>query len=119
MVGSLTNYLSALDYPNEDDNLYKNFSWPADLHIIGKDILRFHAVYWPAFLLAAGINPPKKFMDMVGFCLVIKKCLNQGNILDPLEIIDIYGLDPLRYYLIKRSLFCNDGNISREKLEIA
>ncbi len=116
-LDALTNYLSALNYPNEDDNLYKNF-WPADLHIIGKDILRFHAVYWPAFLLAAGINPPKK---VYGHGWILsgdqKMSKSKGNILDPLEIIDIYGLDPLRYYLIKEVSFGNDGNISREKLE--
>ena len=116
-LDALTNYLSALNYPNEDDNLYKNF-WPADLHIIGKDILRFHAVYWPAFLLAAGINPPKK---VYGHGWILsgdqKMSKSKGNILDPLEIIDIYGLDPLRYYLIKEVSFGNDGNISKEKLE--
>ena len=116
-LDALTNYLSALNYPNEDDNLYKNF-WPADLHIIGKDILRFHAVYWPAFLLAAGINPPKK---VYGHGWILsgdqKMSKSKGNILDPLEIIDIYGLDPLRYYLIKEVSFGNDGNISQERLE--
>ena len=56
-LDSLTNYLSALNYPNEKNNLFKNY-WPANIHLIGKDILRFHAVYWPAFLLAAGIKPP-------------------------------------------------------------
>ena len=78
-LDALTNYLSALNYPNENDQMYKNF-WPADLHIIGKDILRFHAVYWPAFLLAAGIKPPKRVYGHGWIFLVIKKCLNQKEI---------------------------------------
>ncbi len=116
-LDALTNYLSALNYPNESDNLYKSF-WPADLHLIGKDILRFHAIYWPAFLLAADINPPKRVFGH-GWILSgdEKMSKSKGNILDPLEIIDTYGLDPLRYYLIKEVSFGNDGNISQEKLE--
>jgi len=116
-LDALTNYLSALNYPNIDDNLYKNF-WPADLHLIGKDILRFHAVYWPAFLLAAQITPPKR---VYGHGWILsgdeKMSKSKGNILDPLEIVKTYGLDPLRYYLIKEVSFGNDGNISKEKLE--
>tara|TARA_S200000501_G_C20851214_1_gene755719 strand:- start:53 stop:1591 length:1539 start_codon:yes stop_codon:yes gene_type:complete len=116
-LDALTNYLSALNYPNIDDSLYKNF-WPADLHLIGKDILRFHAVYWPAFLLAAQITPPKR---VYGHGWILsgdeKMSKSKGNILDPLEIIKMYGLDPLRYYLIKEVSFGNDGNISKEKLE--
>ena len=116
-MDALTNYLSALNYPNEGDDLYKSF-WPADLHLIGKDILRFHAIYWPAFLLAADINPPKRVFGH-GWILSgdEKMSKSKGNILDPLEIIDTYGLDPLRYYLIKEVSFGNDGNISQEKLE--
>ena len=116
-LDALTNYLSALNYPNIDDSLYKNF-WPADLHLIGKDILRFHAVYWPAFLLAAQITPPKR---VYGHGWILsgdeKMSKSKGNILDPLEIVKTYGLDPLRYYLIKEVSFGNDGNISKEKLE--
>ena len=116
-LDALTNYLSALNYPNVDDKLYKDY-WPADLHIIGKDILRFHAVYWPAFLLAAGIKPPKR---VYGHGWILsgdeKMSKSKGNILDPIKIINIYGLDPLRYYLIKEVSFGNDGNISEEKLE--
>ena len=116
-LDALTNYLSALNYPNEKNNLYKSF-WPASLHLIGKDILRFHAVYWPAFLLAAKITPPKRIYGH-GWILSgeEKMSKSKGNILDPLEIIDKYGLDALRYYLIKEVSFGNDGNISKEKLE--
>ena len=116
-LDALTNYLSAINYPNEDNDLYKKF-WPANLHLIGKDILRFHAVYWPAFLLAAGIKPP---LRVYGHGWILsgeqKMSKSKGNILDPIEIINNYGLDPLRYYLLKEVSFGNDGNISKEKLE--
>ena len=116
-LDALTNYLSSLKYPDENNDLYKSF-WPADLHIIGKDILRFHAIYWPAFLLAANIEPPKRIYGH-GWILSgdEKMSKSKGNILDPLEIINIYGLDSLRYYLLKEVSFGNDGNISKEKLE--
>ncbi len=116
-LDALTNYLSALNYPDENNKLFKSF-WPASLHLIGKDILRFHAVYWPAFLLAAGIKPPEK---VYGHGWILsgeeKMSKSKGNILDPIEIIDQYGLDPLRYYLLKEVSFGNDGSISQDKLE--
>ena len=116
-LDALTNYLSALDYPNIDTDKYKNF-WPASVHIIGKDILRFHAVYWPAFLLAANLPLPKTIYGH-GWILSNEEKMSKskGNILDPLEIINKYGLDPLRFYLLKEVSFGNDGNISKEKLE--
>ena len=116
-LDALTNYLSALNYPDTKNQLYKKY-WPADIHIIGKDILRFHAVYWPAFLLAANIEPPKRVYGH-GWILAgeEKMSKSKGNILDPLEIIETYGLDPLRYYLIKEVSFGNDGSISKDKLE--
>ena len=116
-LDALTNYLSALNYPDLNDNLYKKF-WPASIHLIGKDILRFHAIYWPAFLLAAKIDLPKR---VYGHGWILsgeeKMSKSKGNILDPIEIINKYGLDPLRYYLIKEVSFGNDGNISQERLE--
>ena len=116
-LDALTNYISALNYPNTDDSLFKKF-WPASIHLIGKDILRFHAVYWPAFLLSAKIPLPKKIYSH-GWILSgdEKMSKSKGNILDPIEIIDKYGLDPLRYYLIKEVSFGNDGNISLDRLE--
>ena len=116
-LDALTNYISAVNFPDKSDKLYKKF-WPASLHIIGKDILRFHAVYWPAFLLAAGIDPPKRVYGH-GWILSNdeKMSKSKGNILDPIEIIGKYGIDPLRYYLLKEVSFGNDGSISKEKLE--
>ena len=97
-------------------NDLKNF-WPADVHIIGKDILRFHAVYWPAFLLAANLPLPKRVFGH-GWILSDEKKMSKslGNILDPIEIIDKYGIDQLRYYLIKEVSLGNDGSISMENL---
>ena len=116
-LDALTNYISALDYPDTNSSLFKKF-WPASIHLIGKDILRFHAVYWPAFLLAAKIDLPK---TVYGHGWILsgeeKMSKSKGNILDPIEIIEKYGLDPLRYYLIKEVSFGNDGNISQERLE--
>jgi len=116
-LDALTNYISALNYPNTNDELFKNF-WPASIHLIGKDILRFHAVYWPAFLLAAKIELHHR---VYGHGWILsgdeKMSKSKGNILDPIEIINQYGLDPLRYYLIKEVSFGNDGNISQERLE--
>ena len=116
-LDALTNYLSAINYPNTDDSLYQKF-WPANIHLIGKDILRFHAIYWPAFLLAAKIPLPKK---VYGHGWILsgeeKMSKSKGNILDPIEIVNQYGIDPLRYYLIKEVSFGNDGNISQERLE--
>ncbi len=116
-LDALTNYISALNYPDTNSSLYKSY-WPATLHLIGKDILRFHAVYWPAFLLAANLPPPKRVYGH-GWILSGEEKMSKSkdNILDPLEIVDTYGLDPLRYYLIKEVSFGNDGNISKEKLE--
>ena len=116
-LDALTNYISALNYPDTNHELFKNF-WPASIHLIGKDILRFHAVYWPAFLLAAKIELPLKIYGH-GWILSgdEKMSKSKGNILDPIEIINEYGLDPLRYYLIKEVSFGNDGNISQKRLE--
>jgi len=116
-LDALTNYLSALNFPNTKDDLYKNF-WPASLHVIGKDILRFHAIYWPAFLLAANIEVPNRVFSH-GWILSgdEKMSKSKGNILNPLEIIKIYGIDELRYYLMKEVSHGSDGNISLQSLE--
>ena len=115
-LDALTNYISALNYPDTNNDLFKNF-WPASVHLIGKDILRFHAIYWPAFLMSAKIPLPQKIYGH-GWILSgeEKMSKSKGNILDPLDIIREYGLDALRYYLIKEVSFGNDGNISQDKL---
>lgn len=116
-LDALTNYISALNYPNSDDELFQKF-WPASIHIIGKDILRFHAIYWPAFLMAAKIDLPKRIFGH-GWILSDDKKMSKslGNILDPVEIIEKYGIDQLRYYLIKEVSLGNDGSISLENLK--
>ena len=116
-LDALTNYLSALNYPDIKNELYKNF-WPASLHVIGKDILRFHAIYWPAFLLAAGLKPPQRVFGH-GWILSgeEKMSKSKGNILNPLEIIKNYGIDALRYYLMKEVSHGSDGSISLKSLE--
>ena len=116
-LDALTNYLSALNFPNTNDKLYKNF-WPASLHVIGKDILRFHAIYWPAFLLSANLEPPNRIYSH-GWILSgdEKMSKSKNNILNPLEIINNYGIDQLRYYLMKEVSHGSDGNISLKNLE--
>jgi len=114
-MDALTNYISATNYFSKET--YNNF-WPADIHIIGKDIIRFHAVYWPAFLMAAKINLPKKVFGH-GWILSgeEKMSKSKGNILDPIEIIKEYGLDELRYYLMKEVIYGQDGKINLENLK--
>jgi methionyl-tRNA synthetase len=109
--------LSALNFPNTNDELFKSF-WPASLHVIGKDILRFHAIYWPAFLLAAKIEPPKKIFSH-GWILSgdEKMSKSKGNILNPLEIINDFGIDQIRYYLMKEVSHGSDGSISLNNLK--
>jgi methionyl-tRNA synthetase len=116
-LDALTNYISALNFPDINNEKYKNF-WPADIHIIGKDILRFHAVFWPAFLFAAKLPLPKKIFGH-GWILSDEKKMSKslGNILDPIEVINEYGIDQLRYYLIKEVSLGNDGSISMANLK--
>jgi methionyl-tRNA synthetase len=115
-LDALTNYISALNFPDTEDEKYKKF-WPADVHIIGKDILRFHAVFWPAFLLAAKLPLPNRIFGH-GWILSDEKKMSKslGNILDPIEIINKYGIDQLRYYLVKEVSLGNDGSISMDNL---
>jgi methionyl-tRNA synthetase len=116
-LDALTNYISALNFPDINDKKFKDF-WPADVHIIGKDILRFHAIFWPAFLFAANLPLPKRVFGH-GWILSDEKKMSKslGNILDPLEIINKYGIDQLRYYLVKEVSLGNDGSISMENLK--
>ena len=116
-LDALTNYISALNFPDTTNKLYKKF-WPASIHVIGKDILRFHAIYWPAFLMASKIPLPERVYGH-GWILSDEKKMSKsiGNILDPLKIISEYGIDQLRYYLIKEVSLGNDGNVSLKNLK--
>ena len=113
-VDALTNYLSGLGYPDHGaDWKY----WPADLHLIGKDIVRFHAVYWPAFLLSAGIALPKQIFGH-GFLLHRGEKMSKsiGNVVDPIELADAFGVDALRYFLLRDVSFGQDGSYSAEAI---
>ena len=114
-LDALVNYISASNYFNKDQNA----PWPADIHVIGKDILRFHAVYWPAFLMAAELPLPKKIFSH-GWILSgdEKMSKSKGNILDPIELINEYGVDEIRYYLAKEVVFGLDGKINKDNIEI-
>ncbi|MGI9416384.1 MAG: methionine--tRNA ligase [Geminicoccaceae bacterium] len=112
-LDALTNYMTALGYPDQGSDEYEKF-WPEAIHIIGKDILRFHAVYWPAFLLAAGLEPPKRVFAHGWWTIEGEKMSKSlGNALDPYELIETYGLDQLRYFLLREVPFGNDGDFSR------
>ncbi|GJE72641.1 methionine--tRNA ligase [Methylorubrum podarium] len=114
-VDALTNYLTVTGFP--DAQAPNARFWPAALHIIGKDIVRFHAVYWPAFLMSAGLPLPKRIFGH-GFFLSrgekISKSL--GNVVDPLDLVDTYGVDPVRYFLLREAPFGGDGNYDHEAI---
>jgi methionyl-tRNA synthetase len=115
-VDALTNYLTGIGYPDNIENFGK--FWPADLHVIGKDIVRFHAVYWPAFLLSAGISLPKQVFGH-GFLLARggeKMSKSLGNVVDPMELADAFGVDALRYFLLREVSFGSDGSYSPEAI---
>jgi len=113
-LDALTNYLSATNYFNKH-----NGYWPANVHIIGKDILRFHAVYWPAFLMAAKLPIPRQIFGH-GWILSgdEKMSKSKGNILDPIKLVDTYGSDEIRYYLMKEVIFGLDGKINIDNFKI-
>jgi methionyl-tRNA synthetase len=113
---ALLNYVTALSYAREGEDLTERY-WPA-FHVIGKDILRFHSVYWPAFLMAAGMEPPKR-MFIHGFLLMGEKKMSKslGNVLDPFEVIDRFGADALRYYCFRDVSFGQDGSVSAAGFE--
>ncbi|MBC2666454.1 methionine--tRNA ligase [Novosphingobium flavum] len=114
-VDALTNYLTGLGFPDESDEFSK--WWPADLHLIGKDIVRFHTVYWPAFLMSAGLALPKQVFGH-GFLLNRgqKESKSLGNVTDPLDLAERFGVDTLRYFLMREVAFGQDGSYSPEAI---
>lgn len=111
-VDALTNYLTGLGFPDVDGEMFRRY-WPADFHVIGKDIIRFHTVYWPAFLWSAGIELPRNVFAH-GFLLVdgAKMSKSVGNVLDPAQLVDSFGVDPLRFFLLREVTFGQDGSYS-------
>ena len=115
-LDALTNYITAIGYPDETNESFKRF-WPADLHMVGKDILRFHAVYWPAFLMAAGLPVPRRIFAH-GWLMNRGQKMSKsiGNVLRPQDLVERYGLDQVRYYLLREVPFGSDGYISHEAM---
>ena len=112
-LDALTNYITAVGFPSETSTDFADF-WPADLHMVGKDIVRFHAVYWPAFLMAAGLPPPKRVFAHGWWTNEGQKISKSlGNVINPLDLIATYGLDPVRYFLMREVPFGNDGDFSQ------
>jgi methionyl-tRNA synthetase len=111
-LDALTNYITAVGYPDTKSSIFTKF-WPADLHMVGKDILRFHAVYWPAFLLAAGVAPPKRVFAHGWWTSEGQKISKSlGNAIAPADLVARYGLDQVRYFLLREVPFGQDGDFS-------
>jgi methionyl-tRNA synthetase len=115
-LDALTNYLSAVGYPDTENPEFSMF-WPANLHMVGKDIVRFHAVYWPAFLMAAGIAPPRRVFAHGWWTVEGQKMSKSlGNFIAPDRLVATYGLDPVRYFLLRELPFGNDGDFSHRAM---
>jgi methionyl-tRNA synthetase len=115
-VDALTNYITAVGFPDTQSASFRRY-WPADLHVIGKDIVRFHAVYWPAFLMSAGLDVPRRiFSHGFLFNRGEKMSKSVGNVVDPFALADAYGVDQLRYFLLREVPFGQDGNYSHEAI---
>jgi methionyl-tRNA synthetase len=114
-IDALTNYISALGYPDENADLFKEF-WPANVHMVGKDIIRFHTVYWPAFLMAAGMEPPKCVFAHGWWTIEGQKMSKSlGNVIAPHDLLERYGLDQSRYFLLREVPFGGDGDFSHQQ----
>jgi methionyl-tRNA synthetase len=114
-LDALMNYVTATGWPDADAPRAKY--WPADLHVVGKEIVRFHAVYWPAFLMAAGLELPKRVYSHGWWTVEGEKMSKSlGNVIDPRDLVATFGLDPLRYFLLREVPFGNDGDFSRRAL---
>ena len=115
-VDALTNYITGVGFPDTQSETFKRY-WPAALHVIGKDIVRFHAVYWPAFLMSAGLDVPKRiFSHGFLFNRGEKMSKSVGNVIDPFALADAYGVDQLRYFFLREVPFGQDGNYSHEAI---
>ena len=115
-LDALTNYITAVGYPDTQSEIFRTF-WPADLHMVGKDILRFHAVYWPAFLMAAGLEPPRRVFAHGWWTNEGQKISKSlGNVIEPRGLVEKYGLDPVRYFLMREVPFGNDGDFSHRAM---
>lgn len=113
---ALTNYLTAVGYPDTESEGYQRY-WPANVHMVGKDILRFHAVYWPAFLMAAGIELPKRVYAHGWWTNEGQKISKSlGNVIVPHELVERYGIDQVRYFLMREVPFGQDGDFSHEAM---
>ena len=116
-LDALTNYLSACDYANNENNMKNSKFWPADIHMVGKDIIRFHAVYWPAFLMAADLPLPKKVFAHGWWTNEGNKISKSlGNVINPFDLVEEYGVDQIRYFLMREVPFGNDGDFSKTQL---
>jgi methionyl-tRNA synthetase len=117
-IDALTNYLTAVDYPNQDSDKYKAYWNDADIvHVVGKDILRFHAVYWPAFLMAAELPLPKSIIAHGWWTIEGEKMSKSlGNVISPRDLVETYGLEQIRYFLLKAMPFGNDGDLAKERI---
>ncbi|MGV3651152.1 MAG: methionine--tRNA ligase [Devosia sp.] len=115
-VDALTNYITGVGFPDDKGEAFRTF-WPADLHVIGKDIIRFHTVYWPAFLMSAGLEVPHRVFAH-GFLTVDGQKMSKslGNVIDPFALVEEFGADPVRYFFLREVSFGQDGDYSNEKL---
>jgi methionyl-tRNA synthetase len=114
-IDALTNYITGAGFPDDKSDAFQTF-WPADLHVIGKDIIRFHTVYWPAFLMSAGLPVPKRVFAH-GFLTSEGKKMSKslGNVVDPFALVEEFGADPVRYYFLREISWGQDGDWGREK----
>jgi methionyl-tRNA synthetase len=114
-LDALINYITAAGYP-DDLKIFSSY-WPADLHMVGKDIVRFHAVYWPAFLMAAGLAPPRRVFAHGWWTVEGEKMSKSlGNFIPPQQLVDTYGVDPVRYFMLRELPFGSDGNFSHHAM---
>jgi methionyl-tRNA synthetase len=115
-LDALTNYITAVGSPDTKNILYTTF-WPANLHMVGKDILRFHAVYWPAFLMAAGLEPPLRVFAHGWWTVEGQKMSKSlGNFIPPQKLVDEYGVDAVRYFMLRELPFGSDGDFSHRAM---